>query len=137
MLSPTHGAARPRVLLVEDDPAVRRATQLLLSSDGYDVRSYASGAGLSHDAEALKASCLVADLVLPNGDAVTLLEELREAGWSGAAILVSGHLTDPWRKRASGAGYAIALAKPVADGVLKGWVSRLIRDGGAGPQRAA
>jgi FixJ family two-component response regulator len=117
---------RLRVLLVEDDAAVRRSTQLLLSSEGYDVRSYASGAGLARDPEALKASCLVADLLMPDGDALGLLEELRGAGWKGPAILISGHLTDEWAQRAVARGYAAALPKPVGDGVLRRWVARLL-----------
>ena len=122
---------RPRVLLVEDDPAVRRSTQLLLSSEGYDVRSYASGVGLSRDPEALKAACLVADLLMPHGDGVDLLMELRGEGWSGPAILISGHLTDEWTKRAMEQGYSAALAKPVPDGVLKSWIARALSDRGS------
>jgi FixJ family two-component response regulator len=117
---------RRRVLLVEDDAAVRRSTQLLLSSEGYDVRSHASGAGLARDPEALKASCLVADLLIPDGDALGLLEELRGAGWKGSAILVSGHLTDELAQQAEAQGYAAALTKPVGDGVLRSWVARLL-----------
>ena len=73
---------------------MRRSLQLLLFSQGYDVRAYPSGAGLADDPEALRSDCLVADLLIPDGDAVALLKDLRRAGWHGPAILISGHLDE-------------------------------------------
>jgi two-component system response regulator FixJ len=127
--------SRPRVLLVEDDAAVRRSLQLLLVGQGYDVRAYSSGAGLTQDAEALRADCLVADLLIPDGNAVTLLTELRGAGWQGPAILISGHLTNEWAERALAHGYAAAFAKPIGDSVLTKCLARLVpaKDRGSNP----
>ena len=82
------------VLLVEDDDAVRRALQLLLSARGHEVRAYRSAIGLASDAAALLCDCLVADLMMPPTDAVALLGSLRKAGWQGRAILISGFLDD-------------------------------------------
>lgn len=120
------GSDRRRVLLVEDDAAVRRSLQLLLSGHGYDVRAYPSGAGLARDPEALRADCLIADLVIPDGNAVTLITHLREAGWRGPAILISGHLTNEWTERALAQGYAAAFAKPIGDSVLINCLERLL-----------
>ena len=117
---------RPRVLLVEDDAAVRRSLQLLLSGQGYEVRAYAGGSGLAQDPEALRADCLVADLLIPDGNAVTLLTQLRDAGWQGPAVLISGHLTNEWAERALAHGYAAAFAKPIGDSVLAKCLARLI-----------
>jgi FixJ family two-component response regulator len=118
-------AARRRVLLVEDDSAVRRSLQLLLCGHGYDVRAYPSGAGLAQDPEALRSDCLIADLVIPDGNAVTLIARLREAGWEGPAILISGHLTNEWTERALARGYAAAFTKPIGDSVLIKCLERL------------
>lgn len=123
---------RPLVLLVEDDDAVRRSLQLLLSGHGYDVRAYASGAGLEHDPEALRAECLVADLVIPDGNAVTLITALREAGWKGPAILISGHLTNEWAERALAQGYSAAFAKPIGETVLTKCLARLLLSAAGG-----
>ncbi|BBC73917.1 response regulator [Altererythrobacter sp. B11] len=119
--------ARMRILLVEDDSAVRRALQLLLTGEGYEVRSYLSGDNLERDPEALAADCLVCDLLLPQGDAIDLLGRLRAAGWDGAAILVSGHLTAEWRQRAEQAGYGAALPKPIGDRVLVNEITAQLR----------
>ncbi len=116
---------RKRVLLVEDDAAVRRALQLLLSSQGYEVRAYPSGTGLSQDSEALRSDCLVADLVMPGGDAITLLRELRAAGWTGPGIVMSGRPEREWKAEALAAGFSAAFPKPLQDSVLLGCLASL------------
>lgn len=118
---------RKRILLVEDDAAARRAIQLLLQSHGYDVRAHASLDGLAESPEALAASCLVADLMLGDGDGdgVRLLRNLRDAGWSGRALLISGRLTEDWIDRALAGGFDEVLAKPVPERQLVATVNRL------------
>lgn len=118
----------PRILIVEDDAAVRRALQLMLVALGYDVRAYASGMGLAADAEVLRSDCLVVDLVMPDIDGLELLHQLRGQGWSGPAILISGHLTVEWEAKARSNGFAAVLEKPIShhalDACLKGLLAR-------------
>ena len=118
-LPPKASDERPRILLVEDDDAVRRSLQLLLRAQGYDVRAYASAAGLSREPEALRSVCLIADLLLPQQDALVLLDELRGAGWDGPAILISGHLSDEWEAMARRGGFDRVLPKPIIEQELK------------------
>ena len=108
----------PLVLLVEDDDAVRRSLQLLLSAHGYMVRSYPSAVGLAQDSAALACTCVVADLIMPQIDALQLLAELRTAGWTGKAVLISGHVDQRWEEKARAAGYDAVLPKPISDSVL-------------------
>ena len=121
---------RRLVLLVEDDAAVRRSLQLLLVGQGYDVRAYPSAAGLAQDPEALRADCLVADLLIPDGNAVRLLSDLRRSGWNGQAVLISGHLTNEWAEKALATGYAATFAKPIRDSVLTKCLERLMPPAG-------
>jgi two-component system, LuxR family, response regulator FixJ len=120
------GVVRPRILLVEDDAPVRRSLQLALRAQGYEVRAYGSAVGLASDPEALHADCLVADLMLPDKNALELLQELRETGWSGPAILVSGYLSGDGEKQARSAGYAAVFSKPVRNSVLSRTISELL-----------
>lgn len=129
--SPLSGGALPRVLLVEDDPAVRRALQLLLRSEGYDVRAYPSAMGLSNDPEALRADCLVADLVMPGENAIDLLAALRRAGWRGKTILISGQMGGNWEELARRAGFDEILLKPVPEAALSHAVAALLQAGGS------
>jgi len=111
-------AGRTRILLVDDDSAVRRGLQLLLTAQGFDVRAYPNTAGLCADREALASDCLIADLIMPDIDGLALLRALHQAGWKGLAILISGHLTDELEERARSTGYDVILRKPVAETAL-------------------
>jgi FixJ family two-component response regulator len=117
---------KPLVTLVEDDDAVRRGLQLLLQSRGYDVRAYPSAVGLAQDASALGCGCIVADLMMPQIDAIQLLEEFKAAGWNGKSILISGYLDARWEAKARAAGYDAVLPKPISDSVLVRTVQNLL-----------
>jgi FixJ family two-component response regulator len=119
---------RPLILLIEDDDAVRRALHFLLSANGYGVHSFPGAAGVANEVGGLGASCLVADLLVPDGDGLSLLQEMRSAGWSGPAILISGHLTDELVARALNQGYALVLPKPIGESVLVSAIGRLLED---------
>lgn len=108
----------PRILLVEEEDAVRRDRQLLLGGQGYDVRAYQSPVGLFCNPEALRAACLIAGLLLPGKDALCLLAELTEAGWNGPAILISGVLSDDRKSQAYAAGFDLVLHKSISDFTL-------------------
>ena len=113
-------------MLVEDDDAVRRSLQLLLRSRGYDVRAHASAVGLAHDLGARGCDCLVADLMMPQVDAIQLLAEFRAAGWKGKSVLISGHLDARWEGKAREAGFDVALRKPLSESVLVRTVDELL-----------
>jgi FixJ family two-component response regulator len=119
--------ARPCILLVEDDDAVRRSLQLLLSSRGYSVKSYPSGVGLAEDSSALECRCMIADLMMPQTDALQLLGQLHEAGWTGKSVLISGHLDSRWEQKALHVGYDAILPKPISESVLVRTVEQLLR----------
>ena len=131
VVAPSPPGERPRILLVENDPAVRRSLQLLIRAHGYDVRAYRSAVGLAEDPEALRAACLVADLVMPEMDAVELLHSLRAAAWTGPAILVSGFLDERQTARARNNGFEVVLGKPLAESALIRSIAQLI--GGSAP----
>jgi FixJ family two-component response regulator len=119
---------RPRVLLVEDDAAVRRSLQLLLRGHGLDVRAYATARQALADPQARSAACLVVDLVMPEIDGIALLAALRAAGWNGPAILISGQLTPERFATAGQAGFVTILRKPFADESIVETVHRVLAD---------
>ena len=71
--------AKRRILVVEDDPALQEVVADALDCEGYDVLTagtYAEGVSLG-----VRVQCdlLVLDLVLPGGDGLDLLTEVRQA----------------------------------------------------------
>jgi FixJ family two-component response regulator len=120
-----HGSS-PCILIVEDDAAVRRSLQLLLRSKGLEVRAHGSATNALADPMTIEAACLVADLKMPDIDGIELLRTLRQRGWKGSAILISGFMTDVLEAQARMAGYAGILRKPVADSLLVAKIQELV-----------
>lgn len=119
-------AARPRILLVEDDPAVRRSLQLMLHGKGYDVRSYASGVALLADPTVTDAACFVTDYRLPDLDGFELLRAMREGGWSGPSVLVTAFNSELLSERAEAAGFSAVVEKPLHERSLAEILNRVV-----------
>jgi PAS domain S-box-containing protein len=73
------GSAKPRVILVEDDPGVRDATRMLLNVEGYRVSAVASlGEALRSAREEGAPDLLITDYHLRDGELGTqVIEQLR------------------------------------------------------------
>ena len=83
------------VSLVDGDPAIRRARQIMLLSEHYDVRSYASGAALLADPRSRDVPCIVVDVEGTEGTGMATLQAMRASGWRGKAILLDGTAPPP------------------------------------------
>lgn len=115
-----------KVVLVDDDAAVRNSLKLLLTARGYNVDLYAGGDAI------LKAqlgdgsrTCLIADYLMPDIDGLTLLERLRSQGWLGPALLITGHFNLMLEQRALATGYSQVFEKPLNHGRLLDAVAHL------------
>ena len=108
---------KERILVVEDDLAVRRVSEHTLKSLGYEV----SGAGsvqAAHQEMARTAfDLLLVDIQLPDGDGCSLVSELRKTAPGLPALLVSGHVNDEVRERVRTEGHSI-LPKPFSINAL-------------------
>lgn len=120
---------KARILLVEDDPGVRRSLQLLLQANGFDVRAYATGATLLADETTLDAACLVADFRMADHDGIDTLTRLRAKGWARPAILITAFPSSDMKDNARAAGFEAVLEKPLRNHVLLSLIERLVRQG--------
>ncbi|MDR0259520.1 MAG: response regulator, partial [Comamonas sp.] len=78
--------AAPRILLVDDDPNIRRFVRLAMEDEGWQVFEADSARRGLIEAASRQPDALVLDLGLPDADGKTLITELR--GWSGVPVLV-------------------------------------------------
>lgn len=76
-----------RIVLVEDDAAVRASVSFLLGLDGFDVASYASGEEALANLRA--CGCYVVDQGLPGMSGLALVERLRAVGHVSPAVLIT------------------------------------------------
>src|SRR3546814_9531431 len=82
MIDRDEGLWHPKILLAEDDTAVRRSLQLLLLGQNLDVRSYATSSELIADETNRDALCLISDYRMPGLDGISLLRQMRFLGRS-------------------------------------------------------
>ncbi len=76
----------PRLLIVEDEPALRRALTINLRARTYEVEAVGTGAGALRAAAANPPDLVIVDLGLPDIDGVDVIAGLR--GWSTVPIIV-------------------------------------------------
>lgn len=105
-------AARPVVIVVDDDPAVRNSLKFSLEIEGFLVRTYANGAELLNAHYVPDCNCLVVDQRMPELSGLDLIARLRDRGILAPAILMTGHPNAVLSERASKAGVPI-VEKPL------------------------
>jgi len=76
----------PRVLIVEDEPALLRALRINLRARGYDVSIASEGRDALAEARRRPPDVVLLDLGLPDLDGREVIRELR--GWSKAPVIV-------------------------------------------------
>jgi two-component system, OmpR family, KDP operon response regulator KdpE len=76
----------PRVLIVEDEPALLRALRINLRARGYDVAIASTGREALFEAHRRPPDVVLLDLGLPDTDGGEVIRELRS--WSRAPVIV-------------------------------------------------
>lgn len=80
--------AAPRVLVADDDPAIRKALGLILTS--YDVREAGDGTEALRVFEAQGADLVLSDLQMPGMGGLELLRRVKAADDTAAFIILTG-----------------------------------------------
>jgi two-component system KDP operon response regulator KdpE len=100
-----------RILVVDDEPQIRRALRLVLRANGYEVTEVAAGEA-ALDALAVAAfDLMILDLVLPDVDGVEVCRRVRD--WSELPVVVlSAHGDEEIKVRALDEGADDYVTKP-------------------------
>ncbi|HEV2451005.1 MAG TPA: response regulator transcription factor [Streptosporangiaceae bacterium] len=151
--------AKPRVLLIEDEPRISSFVARALTADSYDVDVTATGAEGLRRATATPYQLVLLDLIMPDLDGRVVLERLLAARPTQAVIVVSclsavtdkveclelgaqDYLTKPFamdellarvRLRTRSPGDAHARSELISNGALTLDLWRLEADCGQGP----
>lgn len=125
-----------RILVVEDEPEIRRFVALALDREGFDVVQAATVERGLIDASTRRPDLVVLDLGLPDGDGVELVRQLRV--WSDMPVLVLSARADEEDKIAAlDAGADDYLVKPFSTGELLARIRAHLRRHHGSPQRTA
>ena len=128
-------SARGRVLVVDDEEALRRTAQRVLSRLGYEVESASDGAdALRRYDEALRSGrrfdVVVMDLTIPGGmGGKEAIERLRELDPDVRAVVSSGYSSDPVMSAFRQHGFRAVVEKPYTGEELGAAVRAAIGDG--------
>src|SRR6185503_15117097 len=117
---------KPRLLVVEDEPAFARLLHLALTREGFDVHGVASGEEALDTAPEIHPDAVILDLGLPGTDGLTVLDDLRE--WSDLPVVVvtGAHTTESIR-RGLDRGADDYVTKPFAPSELAARVRAVLR----------
>ncbi|MGZ8457462.1 MAG: sigma-54-dependent transcriptional regulator, partial [Gemmatirosa sp.] len=116
----------PSVLIVDDEPNIRRMVGALLSAEGYEVRDAADGNAGVASAVAHEPDVALLDLMMPGLDGLGALERLRETYPDLPVVMMSGRAGLADAVRATKLGAFTFLEKPLTpEGVLLALASAL------------
>jgi two-component system OmpR family response regulator len=125
-----------RVLLVEDDPALRQGLQARLAEAGYAVDACDNGRDAQHLGETETFDAVILDLGLPQLDGLSVLQRWRSAGRTMPVLILTAR--DSWHDKVTGidAGADDYLAKPFHMEELLARLRALIRRAGGHASRS-
>jgi FixJ family two-component response regulator len=106
-------AVAPLVLVVDDEPSVRKSLTRLLASSGYTVEAFASARDFLAREPHPGPCCLVLDVRMPGLSGIQLQELLAATGRRMSIVFVSGHADVRTSVKAMKAGAVDLLTKPV------------------------
>ena len=102
---------KPKVLIVEDDPAISNLIRTTLDTQNYQYHTARTGSSAILDAVSYTPDVIILDLGLPDMDGVDIIKKVR--GWSNLPIIVvSARSEDQDKVDALDAGADDYLTKP-------------------------
>lgn len=121
------GRVEGRVLVVDDDPELRRLTARVLSKAGYEVLTAESGAAALERLGQQPFNAVISDIIMPDMDGVTLLRNVRDLDLDVPVILMTGSPDLATAVQAVEYGALRYIAKPVGAATLREAVAHAVR----------
>ena len=106
-------SATLKILVVDDEEAMREVLRERLESWGFEVAVAADGAGAERRVSTFDPDAILSDVVLPDASGIDLLKLIRSAGRERPVILITAHGTVELAVEAMKGGATDFLTKPV------------------------
>ncbi len=117
---------KSRVLLVDDEPAIADWLRIVLEGEGYDVGVAADSVSALGQMTERDFSLALVDLVLPDGDGLQLLQQLKSKDPSLEVIIMTGHSSIAKAVEATKQGAFYFVAKPFDSAEMLTLVSKAL-----------
>jgi FixJ family two-component response regulator len=115
------------VAVIDDDASIRAATDSLLRSRGYTVRTFASAATFLESQELNDTACVITDVRMPGIDGIELQAMLRARQSRTPFVFITAFPEEGIREQALSGGAAGFLTKPYDARTLLKCVETVIR----------
>ena len=115
-----------RILLIEDDAAVRGSLSEILKSEGYEVTTRKDGRGFSQLLTRRAFDVIITDLKLPGIDGIDLIRKIRKRPLDSEIIIITGYGTMESAINAFELGVYDYITKPFEPTVIMNTVRRAI-----------
>jgi two-component system KDP operon response regulator KdpE len=126
--------AMHQLLVVEDEPDIRRILRVLLESENYRVVEAATAARAEIEARTHKPDLLILDLGLPDGSGIDVIRRIR--AWSPVPIVIlSARAMEEQKVEALDAGADDYVTKPFSAGELLARIRAGLRRNARRPER--
>jgi DNA-binding response OmpR family regulator len=127
--------SRRRILLVEDEPGLRRTLKDLLASSGYNVETSQDGADAQNRAEAAAFDLIVLDVMLPSRSGFDVAKALRKNGIQTPILMLTARSELNNKVQGFKSGADDYLTKPFEPSELLVRIEALIRRAEAGVRK--
>lgn len=121
------GRVPARIVVVDDDEALRNAVRRALRLEGYDVELAADGAEALAHLTGVKADLVVLDVLMPGLDGITVCRRLRDSGDDTPVLMLTARDAVSDRVVGLDAGADDYLTKPFALEELLARIRALLR----------
>jgi len=120
------GSQRATVFVIDDDPAIRRALQRLLTAEGYEVKTFDSARDFLKLRYPEAPACMILDVRMPRMSGFDLQRRLADEGIKVPIVFISGHGNDEMAAAARESGAVDFLHKPLLDHRLLDLVKHIV-----------
>lgn len=107
-----------RIVIVDDDAAVRLSLSSVLGTYGFDIRSFASARAAIAAISDAPCDCLLLDVRMPDLDGIAALKLIQSCNSAPSVIMITGHADVPMAVQAMKLGAADFIEKPIIDETL-------------------
>ena len=111
------------VSIVDDEEAVRLATESLVRSFGRQTRLFASAEEFLQSGLLAVTACLISDVMMPGMSGVAMHERILSLGYTPPTIFITAFPTADLKARAVENGALAVLDKPVDPDAIAHWLS--------------
>ncbi len=124
----TEHSTSPQILVVDDEPDIRRLIGEILSDFNYIVTEVHDAAAARSAVRLQRFDAVLLDIWMPGDDGITLLKEWYDSGFTTPVIMLSAHGSIETAVEATRFGAYDYLEKPVSVGRLEITVRNAIRN---------